>query len=281
MSLVEMFNSLRMQIKEDSVSSLKQMEENITKTITDKIEDKFSKFESNIQQIQNKQEEHEKKLDNIERKLRQKNLIFFGISEEEKSYSELEEIMIQIINLNMEVEIDRRDLEFVGRMGKKGTKPRPVRLTLTTFGKKLAIFQRKSSLDGTGTYIKEDFPPNILEKRKVLISQLQEYREKGIPAILKYDRLIVKEKAVIQNTNKKRSLPESPPEKNTSSTQKLSGKSEQFNKILKTNTTTNFPRTNKNAKIDKPTQGSSIASFLTKTPQNERQNATPPTHSKQ
>ncbi|KOB67411.1 Endonuclease-reverse transcriptase [Operophtera brumata] len=138
-------------------------------------------------------EEYGKRLDDFDKKLRQRNLILFGILEEEKSYHELEELVLQIINIKLEIECDRKDIEFVGRMGKKNTKPRPIRLALTTYGKK--ILQRKNALEGSGSYIKEDFPPKVLEIRKTLIPQLNEHRENGVKAILKYVKIIIKEKS--------------------------------------------------------------------------------------
>lgn len=118
-ALVEMLNALRVQIKEDTETSLKQVEENITHKINEKIEEKFCKVESDLNKVKITQENQEKRLDDFDRKLRQRNLIFFGISEEELSYSELEDLVLQLITLKMDIQIEKRDIEFVGRIGKK------------------------------------------------------------------------------------------------------------------------------------------------------------------
>lgn len=266
-SLVEMLNALRSQIKEDTEKSLKQVEENITQKINEKLEEKFNKVEADINKIQNTQIEQEKRLDDFDRRLRQRNLIFFGIAEEEKNYSELEDLVLNIINFKMEVGCDRKEMEFVGRMGKKNTKPRPIRLTLTTYGKKIALLQRKSTLEGSGSYIKEDFPPKVLEKRKALIPQLLEHKQKGNLAMLKYDQLIVKDKP-----NNKRALSVSPSEKQ-GSTYNNNKPADKFRQILKkTKTFSATTSNNKQSKNTKPLQSlsPSITSYMKKTPQSEK-----------
>lgn len=63
-------------------------------------------------------------------------------------------------------------------------------------------------------YIKEDYPLEVLNKRKELLVQLQEERKAGNRAFLKYDKLIVLPKKSIENTHtntsSKRTLSQSP-----------------------------------------------------------------------
>ncbi|KOB70933.1 Endonuclease-reverse transcriptase [Operophtera brumata] len=188
---MEMLKTLRTQINEDNKETLQIVEENITEKINKNVDEKFCKMELEINNIRIIQDEQQKRLDNFDKILRQRNLILFGIAEEERNYSDLEDIVLQIINIKMQTELDRKDIEFIGRVGKKNSKTRPLRLTLTTLGKKISILQQKKTLDGSGSYIKEDYPPQVLETRKALLPQLMEKRQKGLNATLKYDKIII------------------------------------------------------------------------------------------
>ncbi|KOB71641.1 Endonuclease-reverse transcriptase [Operophtera brumata] len=143
--LMEMLKTLRTQIKEDNKETLQIVEENITEKINKNVDEKFCKMELEINNIRIIQDEQQKRLDNFDKILRQRNLILFGITEEERNYSDLEDIVLQIINIKMQTELDRKDIEFIGRVGKKNSKTRPLRLTLTTLGKKISILQQKKN----------------------------------------------------------------------------------------------------------------------------------------
>ncbi|KAA5655358.1 hypothetical protein F3G64_35045, partial [Pseudomonas aeruginosa] len=56
---------------------------------------------------------------------------------------------------------------------------------------KIKIFKQKRALQDTGYYMKEDYPKQVLEKRKQLQEQLKIEREKGNMAFLKYDKLVI------------------------------------------------------------------------------------------
>ncbi|CAH2101538.1 unnamed protein product [Euphydryas editha] len=58
-------------------------------------------------------------------------------------------------------------------------------------------------------YITEDYSKKVLEKRKMLKTQLQEERKKGNFAYLKYDKLIVRENNK-SNDKRKREISSSP-----------------------------------------------------------------------
>lgn len=150
-----------------------------------------------------------------------RNLVFFGIPESEKSYFDLEEIIVKMINEKVEVECFKNEIQHIRRLGKKTDKPRPVIVGFTTYGMKIRILKNKSKLEGTGNYIKEDFSPKILNERKELQEQLKKERENGKNAIIKYNKIIIlpnynKENKIktkpIEKTiqNKKRSLEKSP-----------------------------------------------------------------------
>ncbi|CAG4977931.1 unnamed protein product [Colias eurytheme] len=110
---------------------------------------------------------------------------------------------------------------MVRRMGsKKENKIRPIIVSFTTFGKKLAVLKHKQNLKNHGMYIKQDYPPQVLEARKKLQEQLEKEKEKGNNAYIRHNKLIVHPHKTTQhqfNTNmeqnkqKKRELEITPP----------------------------------------------------------------------
>lgn len=245
-NMLEMLDALRRHIKEDNEHIQKQSEDNITQKLSKKIDERFDKIEANISMIQATQEEHERRLDHFDKILRQRNLIIFGIAEEERGYKELAEIIVQIINLNLDIDFEQRDIEFVGRIGKKNTKPRPIRLTLTTFGKKVEILKMRPKDNQVQWYIKEDYPPKILQKRKELQVEVNELREQGIKAVIKYDKIVKLNKngspsqkaSTSANQGNKRQLSKTPEDFNKN--KKKEGNLEQKTKKIRSQGMTSF-----------------------------------------
>ncbi|CAG9136828.1 unnamed protein product [Plutella xylostella] len=215
--LNELIKSLRIQIKEDMVAALtdkleeklKDSETRIITLVNANTDEKFLNIQQEVENLKRTNEEHEERLRTLERQIRQRNLVLFGVSDEKNSYEELETLIKGVIEGSLEVTLNASEIEFARRMGKKSgeNRPRPIVFAVTTLGKKIKILQNKNKLENTGSYIKEDFPPKVLEKRKVLQKQLQEEISKGNTAKIVYDRLIV------INKSNKRSLSISPPQK--------------------------------------------------------------------
>ena len=180
----------------------------------------------------------------MEKFKRRKNLLFFGVAENEKSYHDLEKTVLDIINNVIKIKCERNCIEYVRRLGIKADKVRPIDVTMLTMGLKIKIQKNKKKLETTSYYIKEDFPLEILNKRKALQSKAEEERKNGRKAFIKYDRLIIinndHQKTAPQETyNKKRNLSESP-EATTSSSKNTKQNKNQPLKINKINKMDNF-----------------------------------------
>ncbi|XP_041982489.1 uncharacterized protein LOC121735654 [Aricia agestis] len=188
------------------------IKEDIKNTINNNINEKFTHLENKNLQLENKLAEHSLELHKIDRFLRRKNLVFFGIEEGEKKYHDLEYKIINIISKYFGLRFENC-IEAVRRIGKKGEKTRPVVVTFITLGLKMKILQNQKCLNDSPYYIKQDFSPEVQKKRKDLQPQLQQEREAGNIAFLKYDKLIVlpgKNNNYTQNSTNKRLLSESP-----------------------------------------------------------------------
>lgn len=177
--------------------------EKVTQNINNILEDKFKLYNEKYEQLKEKCENQEKRLYFLEKQARKNNIVFFGIKDMETSYSNLENLIVDFIKEHFSQELDRRDIQEVRRVGKKGEKPRPIIVTFGSLGIKINLFKNKNVLNNTGYYIMEDFPQNILEKRKELQEQAKIEREKGNLVKIKYDKLVISEKIKTTGNNKR------------------------------------------------------------------------------
>lgn len=197
-------------------ADMQNMQEDIKTAINKNINEKFTNLEAKNALLEQKLETQAIKIGNLERTITQRNLLIFGASENEKNYWDLEKEVLRIINSNLTIKCDRREIEYARRLGKKGEKVRPIIITLTTMGLKIKILKNKNKLDQTPYYIKEYFPPEILSKRKELQTEVNREREQGKLAILKYDKIVILKERHQQarkphtNEKNKRALSESP-----------------------------------------------------------------------
>lgn len=170
---------------------MKNMEENITKSINNNINDKFKSLELKHSELEQQILTQEKRQDDLERNARRKNIVLFGLEETENSYRDLEQNVINFLNDKMKVSCAETEIDTVRRMGKKGDRASPIVVTFSTMGKRIDVLKNKKKLYGTPCYIKEDFPYNVLQKRKILKEELSKHLEQGQKAIIKYDKIVL------------------------------------------------------------------------------------------
>lgn len=171
-------------------------------------------MDEKYENLKDKLDNQEKRLYFLEKQARQRNIVLFGLKETESSYSNLENIIISFINEYFTIKIDHRDIQEAKRIGKKGERPRPIIVTVSTLGLKIAIFKQKKVLEDTPYYIKEDYPEYVLNKRKELQEQVRIEKEKGNSVRIKYDKIVITNKNSNTPSHNKRMLSNSP-ENNT------------------------------------------------------------------
>lgn len=175
-------------------NSLMKMEDKITKNINTNMNEKFEKLASDMNLLKIQTENQERRLDEIEKRSVQRNLVFFGISDENEPYLTLQGRVLKLIKESLKLNIGETEIECIRRIGKLGNKPRPLAVTFTTLGAKIRILKNKKMLDGTNIYIKPEFPQKILKVREDLKNQQKQELEKGNKAFIRYDKLIITEK---------------------------------------------------------------------------------------
>lgn len=176
---------------------------------------------------------------------RKNNIILFGIKEEENENIGLMDIVLETLNNINKNSIksndwDKWEISQVQRIGKKNdTKTRPVKVVLTLGWRKMELLKNRKKFPENIT-VSEDFPKETLEIRKALIPKMIEAREAGKYAIIKNNKLIVKEKQEKgENKDKRKRVPSSPPKTPPSNFSRMSEEGKvshsQPNKVPKTN----------------------------------------------
>lgn len=182
----------------------------VTQNVMAALDEKLKAITEENVQLKNKISELELKLKFIDKDKRKNNLVFFGI-EEGKATTEMELVnYIKDIIIEMGVHFEVFEINNIYRIGKKELdKNRPVVVSLTTTWKKHMILRNRSNLQ-EGVNIKEDYPKEIIEKRKQLQLQVEEEKKKGNIAFIKYDKLIIKKTNDSNREKRKRETSGSP-----------------------------------------------------------------------
>lgn len=146
------------------------------------------------------------KINTLEDMNKKNNIIIHGLKETDTNYSQLYNNIKQLLQ-KIDVNIENFDINRMYRIGKKATeKVRPVLISFTTYNKKIEVLRNKKKTT-ENTYITEDYSKETLQKRKELLPQLKEEREKGNEAYIRNNKLIVKPKG---NEKRKRGNSTSP-----------------------------------------------------------------------
>lgn len=170
----------------DVKENIKESKESINKNI----DEKFDRIEAKTKQLEEKIENQQKSIDFLDKQMRRRNIVFFGVPESEKNYEELLSSILTIINEKMNIVCPKWEIEIVYRLGKNKDKIRPVVVTTTTMSRKLQLLKNKKALENADIYIKEDFTPAVLQKRKELQDELQRKRSLGEKVMIRYDKIV-------------------------------------------------------------------------------------------
>ena len=167
---------------------------NQTADIISRIDEKLAPLTQDITDLRNENQILREKINKIDTYNRQNNIIIYGLRESEKSSFELLENVTEKIKTDLNIPFEKRDIDVIYRIGKKDTKNekiRPILIKLANNWMRNEIMVNKKKLKDA--YASEDYTKEVMEKRRELIPKLKEERIKGNFAILKNDKLIIKE----------------------------------------------------------------------------------------
>lgn len=188
----------------------------VTKSVMEALDEKMKIIKEENTKLKEKISDLEFKLKRVEIEKRKNNLVLFGINENIKFETELVDFIKEMI-VSIGVHMDSQEISKAYRIGQKTqNKNRPVVVTITTQWKKHLILKNKPNLP-QGVNIKEDYPKEILDKRRQLQPQVEEEIKKGNVAYIKYDKLIVKKPKENREKRKRGTSdsPKAPSEKKT------------------------------------------------------------------
>lgn len=207
--------------------------------LCDKIEKLSAEFERRVKNLEvdfeNERIENAKVKERVlllEKKIREKNLIVFGI-EEEDGVGDIEKIQ-KILRKNLNVVLDAKDVDTSRRLGQdQNNKKRPILVSLTSISKKYDIMKNKHKLKNSQKriYFNEDLPKELTEKRKLMRDIAKELKENGIEAALKNEKVLVNNEVL--NEEQMIELIEETREKRNRSTDSEEGASDQKTKKKK------------------------------------------------
>lgn len=172
--------------------------------LSDNMNKQFSDLKINMSNVCSTIKNNEKRLNVVEKEMIKRNLIIFGVLENERNYWELERNVIKILkNLNGN-NFSENDIDFIYRMGRKGAQNRPIKIGLIAYRKKIEILKNRKQLKGSQVYIEEELTKEEREENKKLIPLMLEKRKEGRHAIVRSGKLFVdglEIKAENRNTN--------------------------------------------------------------------------------
>ncbi|XP_063539781.1 uncharacterized protein LOC134748878 [Cydia strobilella] len=132
----------------------------------------------------------------LEKENRKNNLILHKVSEVETSNNDLLQLVVETLNkLSENASMEKWDIWEISkaqRLGKKGDRPRPILVTVTLTWRKIEVLKNNKQFHDN-IYATEDFPKEILMRRKELKEKMKQELENGKKAYIRYDKLIVKD----------------------------------------------------------------------------------------
>lgn len=185
-----LFEKMKIEMKNQN----EELKESITRNIMDKMDEKLIPLVEENKNLKIKLGKLEREIEYLKRSERNNNIIVFGLEEMEKSSNELIQNLKKIVYQDLNISIEEYEVNKIHRLGiknREGNKPRPVLCSFLNNWKRNEILKNKKNFKSI--YITEDYPKEVLDKRKDLQVKLIEERKKGNTAFLKYDKLIVKE----------------------------------------------------------------------------------------
>lgn len=207
------YESLKDQINKDRKSVKKQIEDmrvQIEASINKKMEDISEEFEENsraIKDLENSNKELREQNDILKVKLeslthslndqaekinkldsysRRENLIFHGIWQ-----SDQENCEARVKNVIDKMGVNGQDMKFDRCHRLTGYRPQPIIVRFNWYQDRMQVFSAKSKLANTKISISEDFPSDVIEKRRALYPIMKSARDSKRYAAIRGDKLVI------------------------------------------------------------------------------------------
>ncbi|UYV65892.1 hypothetical protein LAZ67_3005828, partial [Cordylochernes scorpioides] len=163
----------------------------------------MQKFDSRVQQLESSLEdttcavasnakntsEFERRVEFLEMKNREKNLVFYGIEGSGTETSNESCVKIKrLLKDNMQI-YDEIDVSKCRRLSKRDKAP--ILVEVSEHSERMKILKNSFKFKDINVFVNKDYSPSIREQRRILISKRKEFLNKGINAKLRDNKLIV------------------------------------------------------------------------------------------
>lgn len=164
-----------------------------------KTEIDISAIKTNLEMIKNENIQLKQKISEMENKMHyleslcnQNTMVFYNVPETTvENNIQCEEKIIYAINSNMNVAVEKKDIERTYRLGKKNNRNRPILVKFVNYKTKSEVSKNRSKLRGSGLAITDYFTSKVLEERKELMVYFNMEKEKNKNVYLKYNKLCI------------------------------------------------------------------------------------------
>lgn len=154
---------------------------------TQKIKEKF------IEDMKARIKQCEEYIRILEREKTRKNVLIYKGQFDTSNPNHLEESIIQFMREQMGVHLKSEEIDYFKVIHKDDSNRPVILMGLTTWERKKEVMRKSNRLNGK-VIITDDYPPNVLARRKKLIPEMHRLRSEGHYATVQYDQLITIEK---------------------------------------------------------------------------------------
>lgn len=203
-----LWTGLRVEMQQQTV----EITQNVTTALSKTFEEKLEPLMEENKKLKEEIISLKTKTYFLEKENRKANVIIHGIAEQEKDNNHLMDLVITTLNSMSEKakirEWDNWEVSKVTRIGRKNeNRARPVLVKLILEWRKTEVLKNNKHFP-KDVYATDDYPKEVLEKRRELKVKVKEETEKGNIAYIRYDKLIIKDK---ENNEKRKRQPSTPP----------------------------------------------------------------------
>lgn len=156
---------------------------------------KIMPIQNDLYVIQKKLERAQRKVYNLQRQRKRKNILIYQADVGVKTIEEIERDLRRMFKDKLGVEVKPEEVDYTSVVRRSRGDP-VVKMGLTSWRKKGELLRNARKLKGTGMAITDDYTPEVSRKRKKLIPEMLRLRRLGHYATIKYDRLVVDRKPI-------------------------------------------------------------------------------------
>lgn len=159
------------------------------------IKQELTRYKTRCKETEKELSELKSTVENLNKQIIRKNLIIYGLPEQEDE--KLKETFINLCKAKLQIsDIASMEIEEIHRLGKNRSEghPRAVKVVLTTLDRKREILKNTQFLKGTNMSIQKELTKKDMEDRKILKPFLIKARNEGLRSRFMDNKLKIGEK---------------------------------------------------------------------------------------